>query len=85
MQAEEDPQDLVLVLQLLHVLKIDPQHVDPHLVEEVSISTELLSNKIGVLFKNAVIIEDQVIDQIDNLSFEPHIKVGILRGVVDKA
>ncbi len=85
MQAEEDPQNLVLVLQLLHVLKIDPEEWCSKLIEEVSIITELLSHKIWMLFKDTVVIQDQIIDQIDNFSFEPHIKVGILWGVVDEA
>lgn len=77
MESEQNTKDRVLVLQVLHVLEVCGQQVASELIEEVSIAAVVLSHMVRVLIKDAVIVHNQVVDQVDNFPSEPHVEIGI--------
>jgi len=77
METEQNTKERVLVLQVLHVLEIYVQQVASELIEEDSIAAVVLSDMVGVLIEDAVIVHNQVVDQVDNFPSEPHVEIGI--------
>jgi len=73
-KAEEDGKDVISVLQFLHVVQISRAQGGENLSKEVLVCCKELSDVVRVLIVDAVVIDDQVLDEVHDLFLEAQVE-----------
>lgn len=74
MQAEDDPQDLVPILELLHALQICTGENGIELLQDCLISAKMLPDRVGMLLINAIIVQDEIVNEVHHFLLEAHVE-----------
>jgi len=74
MQAEDDPQDLIPVLELLHALQVCTGENGVELLKACLISAKMLSHRVRMLLIDSIVVQNEIVYEVHHFLLQAHVE-----------